>query len=258
MTFVKCKGTSKMPKNQAELYKQYNHWQQEMGKHLLGQASFAPNQQLLDVGCGTGELTCLLAEKILPFGQIHGIDPDDARLRLAQVNQPQTVKNITWHSSAIENFNAVPAGSIDLIYSNYAMHWVTEKTRALANLNRLLKPSGIFLMNCIAQYSSLIIDLENMPGKSTTHVFDKYPLVNKADWLALLKVHGFEVISTKTGNDCIFDSVDDFLIFWEATTQGRFARYMLNNDHYHFLLHKYPGKIALFGEETLSIVASKK
>ncbi len=243
--------------NQAVLYKQYNCWQVEMGKKLITQVNIHPNQNILDVGCGTGELTYLLAEKILPHGQIGAIDPDTERLNIAKENQPQTLRNIKWYNLGVENFNELADESIDIIYSNYAMHWVNEKSKALTKLYDLLKPKGQFIMNCIAQYSEIVCDLENTPEKSNTHAQNKYPLINKNEWISLLEKHNFKILSVQSGNNCVFKHLDDFLIFWEATTHGKFRRKTLKDDHYQFMLKKYPNEIAVFGEETLNVLAVK-
>lgn len=246
----------KMNKNQAELYKQYNYWQVAMGKKLMAQVNIHPHQHIIDVGCGTGELTYLLAEKISPDGQLDAIDPDTERLIIARNHQPKLLKNIHWHNVGIEHFNSLEDESIDIVYSNYALHWVKEKNQALANLHRLLKPGGQLVMNCIAEHSKIIFDLENKPEDSM-YFANKYPLTNKKDWLALLNHYNFKILSVNTGCDCILKNLDEFLIFWEATTHGKFLRATLPDTHYHFLIKKYPGKIALFGEETLNVVAVK-
>ena len=42
------------------------------------------NSTVLDLGCGTGNLTCILAERVGPGGKVIGVDPDKERLHVAR------------------------------------------------------------------------------------------------------------------------------------------------------------------------------
>ena len=57
-----------------------------------GRCSFAgllnikPGYKVLDMGCGTGELTRFLAELVGEDGEVVGVDPDEERIRVAKEN----------------------------------------------------------------------------------------------------------------------------------------------------------------------------
>lgn len=68
--------------NQAQLYKQINKGQIENGAALLKYANPESGESVLDIGCGTGELTFKLARKIEITGKVIGLDPDVDRVKL--------------------------------------------------------------------------------------------------------------------------------------------------------------------------------
>src|SRR5688572_762183 len=178
---------------QAYLYKQYNQWQQEKGNNLIKQANVKPNQQILDIGCGTGELTYLLAKKILPQGSVFAIDSDPARITLAKDNQPSDLNNITWCNKEIETFNALKPETIDIAYTNYVMHWVLNKEKALSIICDALKPGGLYIMNCITEYSNIIVDMA-MFSEEYLPVFKGYDILKKDKWISLLHSYKFEIL----------------------------------------------------------------
>lgn len=242
--------------DQASLYNQYNSWQKEKGLALIKQAEIKSGQQILDIGSGTGELTYCLSKDVLPNGNVIAIDPDDARLAIAKNNQPTDIKNITWHNKAMENFDELQSSTIDVAFANYTMHWVIDKQKALLNIWNALKPGGMFIMNTIAEYSNIIADIASLSDEYNS-VFTKYQITKRQAWTSLLIDNKFNILQNKMIDDFIFDHLDEFLIFWEATSQGKFQRQMLSNHAYDVLLRKYPARIPVFGSETFNVYAIK-
>lgn len=242
--------------DQATLYKQYNYWQKQKGIDLIRQAKIGSNQQILDIGCGTGELTYAIAKEILPNGNVIAIDPDSARLTIAKTNQPCDIKNIVWHEKTIEAFSEIKPFTLDVAFANYTMHWVNDKEAALSNIRNVLKPDAMFIMNCIGEYSEIIADIASVSEEYNV-IFKKSQIINKDAWKALLQKYDFNILEMKAVDDFIFDHLDDFLTFWEATSQGKFKRNMLSKKSYDFLLNKYPNKIYIFGSETFNVCVIK-
>ncbi len=60
-------------------YAQHSSVQQSHAERLLQGLKLQPNDQILDLGCGDGRVTALLADR-LPEGQVIGIDPSDSML----------------------------------------------------------------------------------------------------------------------------------------------------------------------------------
>lgn len=113
----------------------------------------------------------------------------------------------------------------------------------------------VLVINCIAEYSNLIAEIEMLSGLTYDAFQKKYPLMPKSEWLELLSKHHFSILKNRPIKDFEFSCIDEFLLFWEATTQGKFKRNDISKDNYQTLLMKYSTTIQLFGAETLSILA---
>lgn len=244
--------------NLAVLYEKYNAFQTQKGLDLINHLQLKAGDRVLDIGAGTGELTFELAKKVRSSGKVYAIEPDAERLNVAKENMPVEITNIDWHQSTIELFDSLSPNSIDLAYSNYVLHWASDKQAALFNIYSALKPNAKFIANIIADYSQIIGEIETASGLTYEEFQQKYPLTDKKDWLVLLDKCNFSVIDRWEIKDFQFDNFDEFLIFWEATTHGRYNRATLPSSVYQVLLKKYSNKVQLFGRETLSILCTKK
>lgn len=70
--------------NQAEAYEKATTPEKEDGLELMKLLSVQKGCKVLDFGCGTGNLTKILADLVGPEGKVVGIDPDVERLELAR------------------------------------------------------------------------------------------------------------------------------------------------------------------------------
>lgn len=90
--------------------------------------------RVVDLGCGTGELTARLAER-LPGSDVLGIDSSPEMLAKAQ---PLTRPGLRFERASIEEV----AGSWDLVFSHAAIQWVDDHRRLVPRLMSLVAPGG--------------------------------------------------------------------------------------------------------------------
>src|SRR2546430_14609406 len=76
--------------------------------------------RIVDLGCGTGELTALLAAE-LDAARADGIDSSEEMLSRAG---PRATGRIAFRPGDIARFTEW--GDFDLIFSNAALHWVPD------------------------------------------------------------------------------------------------------------------------------------
>jgi len=91
-----------------------------------------PDLKVLDLGCGTGNLTVELS-KLLLDSEVLGIDNSKEMLEKAP-----TCKGVRYEMKAIKNIS----GSWDLIFSNSALHWIDDHYSLLSKLFSMLNPGG--------------------------------------------------------------------------------------------------------------------
>jgi demethylmenaquinone methyltransferase/2-methoxy-6-polyprenyl-1,4-benzoquinol methylase len=92
----------------------------------------------LDVGCGTGDLSLLLAERF-PEGRVHGIDLTPAMVREAR--DKCAVRNVSFEVQDMCELKFSDR-SFDIVTAGYAVRNAPDLRRALAEIRRVLRPGG--------------------------------------------------------------------------------------------------------------------
>jgi trans-aconitate 2-methyltransferase len=101
---------------------------------LLGLVRVRPDLRVVDLGCGTGELTRRLAEA-LPGSEVIGLDSSPEMLeRAAEFARP----GLRFVEGTIETL----AGEWDLIFSHAALQWVPNHAALVPGLLARLRPGG--------------------------------------------------------------------------------------------------------------------
>src|SRR5580704_671084 len=115
----------------SELYQSSHSFVWQYGRDLLVLLNAKPGERILDVGCGTGQLTA----DITQFGaEVVGIDSSPEMIATAQKNFPQ-VRFEVADATALTY-----ADEFDVVISNAALHWVRDQPAAIASIARALKP----------------------------------------------------------------------------------------------------------------------
>jgi len=116
---------------------QYHKFQSERSApfyDLLKLAEVRPNLKVVDLGCGTGELTRVLADS-LPEANITGVDSSPQMLEKAAA---YASSNLRFEKGDLSEL----AGNWDLIYSNAAIQWCEDHEKLIPHLYSKLNPSG--------------------------------------------------------------------------------------------------------------------
>lgn len=118
--------------------------QKEWGKKLIAELTLRGDETVLDLGCGDGVLTKQLAERV-PRGKVVGVDASYGMLEAAQRQQAQ---NLIFLQQDINDLQLDER--FDLIFSNAALHWITDHRTLLPKLWELLTPGGMLRLNFAA------------------------------------------------------------------------------------------------------------
>ena len=111
-------------------------------RHLLEQAAIQPGDRVLEIGCGTGNLT-ILAQKLYPFADILGIDPDPKALARARKKARKAKLSMEFRQAFTEEL-PFPDASFDRVLSAFMLHHIQPpaKLPALREVFRVIKPGG--------------------------------------------------------------------------------------------------------------------
>lgn len=108
------------------------------GLDLLARIPVEDPARVVDLGCGPGNLTLLLAER-WPGAEVAGIDADEAMLADAEARDTQ--RRVSWLPGDLATWTA--AHRVDVVFANAALHWVDDHPRVLTHLLGQLTPGGV-------------------------------------------------------------------------------------------------------------------
>ena len=99
-------------RNAAEGYKQSSLSVQKVDGEMFIETEVCPQagDAILDLGCGTGELSAYLAELVGPEGKVVAVDPDKERILLAKQSYGE-VKNLSFVEGSASNFPGIGSES---------------------------------------------------------------------------------------------------------------------------------------------------
>jgi SAM-dependent methyltransferase len=98
-----------------------------------------PGERALDVACGTGVVTRLLAERVGPGGHIVGLDLDAGMLTVAR--RLLDAPNVAWQEASAL---AMPFadGAFDLVTCQQGLQFLPDRPAGLREMRRVLRPGG--------------------------------------------------------------------------------------------------------------------
>jgi ubiquinone/menaquinone biosynthesis C-methylase UbiE len=111
-------------------------------RHVIAGMAMDKPMAVLDIGCGTGSLTRLIADRMPPGGGwITGIDAAEKMIAIAR--RKAGPRRIQFEAALAEDLPYPPA-SFDRVVSTFFFHHIDAqlKARAIAEIWRVLRPGG--------------------------------------------------------------------------------------------------------------------
>jgi len=113
-------------------------------RHLFHEAGILPGMRVLDVGCGSGDVSLLAAEIVGEYGSVVGIDRSpDAISRAAARAFLRNCSNVTFEVGDLScaSFDE----PFDAIVGRFVLMYQSDPIASLNNLYRNLRPGGLMV-----------------------------------------------------------------------------------------------------------------
>lgn len=120
----------------ADLYADKHAFVFEMGAGVVELLAPKAGERVLDLGCGTGELTAQIARH---GAQVLGFDASPAMLQRAK----GAFSGLDFRLGRGENFDF--GRDFDAVFSNATLHWIPDHVAVARGVHRALKPGGRFV-----------------------------------------------------------------------------------------------------------------
>ena len=138
-------------------------WMQSPNK-VIDRSGIRQGMTVLDLGCGSGAFTPFMAKAVGQQGKVYAVDIQPAMLRQLKHKLTeaanQNIKNIELKQTSAYNL-PLKDGTLDLVYMVAILQEIPDRSRALKEVMRVLKPGGILAI------TEFLID-PDYPLRSTT------------------------------------------------------------------------------------------
>ena len=186
------KGREEMSQDfwNSALYEKNHAFVWQYGESIVELLAPKAGEQILDLGCGTGQLT----EKIAQTGAyVQGIDSSLSMIFTAKDNYP----HIKFSVADARNFQVEEP--LDAVFSNAVLHWIKQPDAVINCVEQALKPGGRFVaeFNCEGHVGAIVgahlsVALSEISGQEP-EALNPWYCPSRDEYAGLLEQHGFDV-----------------------------------------------------------------
>jgi ubiquinone/menaquinone biosynthesis C-methylase UbiE len=102
----------------------------------------------IDVGCGGGHVTQMLAEMVGPTGRVVGIDFDPVKLAAATADADAAgLRNVEFRVTDVLQWRE--SSTYDVVYGRFILSHLPECDRVLSSMREALRPGGVVVLEDI-------------------------------------------------------------------------------------------------------------
>lgn len=153
----------------------------------LDHAAPATGETLVDLGCGRGQDVVRAAGRVGPTGRAVGVDATEEMLEKARSGVPPFLANATFVKSDLAALD-LPAGFADVAISNCAINHARDKAAVYAEIRRILRPGGRFVVSDVIAEEALPESVRSDPAAWAACYGGAIP---EAEYLGAIRAAGF-------------------------------------------------------------------
>lgn len=112
---------------------------------FLMHAGLNSGMTVLDIGCGSGVMTCWLAQQVGQKGRVIGIENNENQLKAAKNRaQALSLDHAEFHLCSAYEIDSLHQ-KFDLIYCRFVLHHLHHPSEVVSKIYQALNPKGIFV-----------------------------------------------------------------------------------------------------------------
>lgn len=116
-----------------------------LSEAFLAKAGLAPGMEVLDIGCGAGDLSLLAAGSVGREGMVLGIDRSQDSLALARRRvEAAGLDNVRFEQADLDDFT--PAQTFDALVGRFVMLFLKDSVATLRRLSTRVHPGGLVVL----------------------------------------------------------------------------------------------------------------
>ena len=169
------------------LYDEKHSFVWKLGASVIDLLDPKSGERILDLGCGTGQLTAQIAES---GATVVGLDYSPSMINEAKRLYP----HVEFQLGDAHDFEL--SKKFDGLFSNAALHWINDPSKVVACISRSLKPSGRMVVefgghgNVALVTQAIEAAFESLLGEQQSHPW-YFPGI--AEFSSVLEQQGLEV-----------------------------------------------------------------
>ena len=199
---------------------------QPIGHAAMERARIERGQRVLDVGCGCGQTSLELAQRVGEQGHVDGLDLSEPMLAEARVRGAE-LKNLQFTAADVQ-VHGLEEAAYDRIFSRFGVMFFDDPEAAFANLRGALAPGGQLTFVCWQEIGSnpwmavpgaAVASLVEMPPRTDPHSPGPFAFADAERTRGILKGAGFEQVE--------FESLEVPLTIGRGMTDAQLVEFSL-------------------------------
>ena len=163
----------------------------------------APSDVVVDIGCGAGQSTLQLAERVGASGRVVGVDIATPLLELAR-HRAAGLPQVSFLRADAQHMD-LRHGTADGIYSRFGVMAFADPQQAFGHFRRILKPSGRLAFVCWRSLDANELDFMPLQATGLEGMADRTPFsFADANFLrTILSAAGFDRVVVEAGDEAV-------------------------------------------------------